>query len=710
MDLSVRIRRTGIYNNIIDLLGDYVVLVGKFGNIRYASSNMVNITGYTSEQLELMGIYQLDQSLRLIDIRQIYAQKESSSWDSTWNTAHNQQLLVHIESKYVSYRDDSLLFWIITISEEGSAPKDGKDIQPSNFANWRWNLSNETFFASKNFYELFAIQEYGPNEKKDVQQFLSLLGKIDSSKQLNFLQKAIDRVQLTKESDIQLIDQQFSQENRKLLIHINPILEEDEIIEIFGSIYVLGKSDNHSLPQKTLARKMIDQLPMPILWMKENGNFHYVNKAATKSLYYNKEKFVNNLNISNIDIETDSQQWQDFWKQLKMGQAVRHESSFQRHDKTIMFVELHLTLLETYSEKLMCITAIDISDRRLREAQLETSLIETSSLRKRLETRESFFEGSKGIKIITQNKKYLQKLRQIDQVASSDATILITGETGTGKELLAIMAHEKSTRHDKPFVKVNCAALQEQIVESELFGHEKGAFTGAYKRKLGRFEIADHGTLFLDEIGELPLSTQSKLLRIIQSGEFERVGGSETIVVDVRLICATNRNLGKMIEEKQFRSDLFYRINTFPIENLPLRERKDDIPLLLHHFLEKHCKKMGKTISSVHEKDIERLQQYHFPGNVRELENIVERSIILTTGETLNLSHWQSQPRSTDNDNANQDRIFKTFEEMQRTHIVAALEKSNWKISGPGGAAQLLAMNDKTLYSKIKKLKIKIRK
>jgi transcriptional regulator with GAF, ATPase, and Fis domain len=225
-------------------------------------------------------------------------------------------------------------------------------------------------------------------------------------------------------------------------------------------------------------------------------------------------------------------------------------------------------------------------------------------------------------------------------VADTPSTVLIQGETGTGKELLANAIHQLSRRNKQPLVKVNCAAIQENLAESELFGHEKGAFTGAFQRKIGRFELADGGTLFLDEIGELPLNLQPKLLRVLQEGEFERLGSTRTIKVDVRLITATNRDLRKMVFEKTFREDLYFRLSVFPITNLPLRDRKDDIPLLVKFFVDKFNQKMGKQVKEVSAEDMAALMEYDFPGNIRELENIIERAIILSKGEELQLTYF----------------------------------------------------------------------
>ncbi|GJM35930.1 MAG: hypothetical protein DHS20C18_49310 [Saprospiraceae bacterium] len=303
--------------------------------------------------------------------------------------------------------------------------------------------------------------------------------------------------------------------------------------------------------------------------------------------------------------------------------------------------------------------------------------------------------------IITKSPAYLDVLEQLEQVAPTKSTVLIEGETGTGKELLARAIHGLSERKDRPLVKVNCAALSETLIESELFGHVKGAFTGADKDRIGRFELADQGTIFLDEIGELTPELQVKLLRVLQEEEFQRLGSNQTININVRIIAATNRDLQKMVQKKTFRQDLYYRLHVFPINSIPLRKRPQDIPLLVQYFIEKFNQKNSKQVQTVSEKDLQRLEQYDFPGNVRELQNIIERAVILSNGDVLNLSFWN--PANSKKIKGNQ---FKSLEDVQREHIIDALERTRWRVSGSEGAARLLNINAQTLFSKMRKLNI----
>ena len=304
--------------------------------------------------------------------------------------------------------------------------------------------------------------------------------------------------------------------------------------------------------------------------------------------------------------------------------------------------------------------------------------------------------------IVSKSKSFHKILQQIEQVASTEATVLILGESGTGKELLARAVHNISNRCKKPLVKVNCAALPANLIESELFGHERGAFTGALERKIGRFELANGGTVFLDEIGELPFELQSKLLRIIQEGEFERLGNPVTHKVNVRIIAATNRNLEQAIEKKEFREDLYYRLNVFPINCPPLRDRKEDIPLLVKHFCQKYEAKIGKRITSIPSKVMNALCDYNWPGNIRELENIIERALILSRGNTLEYGDWLPKEKYTTNKIAKQN-----LQDVERDHIIEVLKKTGWKVSGERGAAKILGLNATTLEARMKKLEIK---
>jgi PAS domain S-box-containing protein len=346
------------------------------------------------------------------------------------------------------------------------------------------------------------------------------------------------------------------------------------------------------------------------------------------------------------------------------------------------------------------VAGTDIEDRKRAEERLQQ---ENIALRQEI-GRASMFE-----EIVGTSKPLKAVLRQTAKVAPTDSTVLITGETGTGKELIAQVVHKRSQRSEHAFISVNCAAFAPSLISSELFGHEKGAFTGATQRRLGRFELADGGTIFLDEVGELPPDTQVALLRILQEREFERVGGTQSIKVDVRVIAATNRDLDAAVAGGSFRSDLFYRLQVFPIQIPPLRERRDDIPLLVEYFIDRYARKAGKNIRHVSQETLELLQSYAWPGNIRELQNVIERSVILCETETFSIDEsWlpqQPQPFLTAKPK-NQIELSRKLEEQEKDMIEEALKASRGRVFGPTGAAVRLGIPRSTLESKIKSLKI----
>jgi len=350
----------------------------------------------------------------------------------------------------------------------------------------------------------------------------------------------------------------------------------------------------------------------------------------------------------------------------------------------------------------------DITESKQAEESLKSALEEVRLLKDRLQEENVYLREEANVErhfgeIVGRSKMVRPILRKIEQVAATDSTVLITGETGTGKELVARAIHRESPRSDRPLVKVNCAALSPTLIESELFGHEKGSFTGAVGRKIGRFELADGGTLFLDEIGELPMEVQPKLLRVLQDGEFERLGSAQSIKADVRVIAATNRDLSQEVQARRFRADLFYRLNVYPITVPPLRQRQEDIPLLVTHFVQVLSKKMGKEITSVAPSALEALCSYHWPGNVRELANVIERAVITTTGTVLQISNTsETLPPPSPH------KPSKTLEEVEREYIAAVSEATGWKIEGPEGAAKILGLPPSTLRTRMQKLGIEI--
>jgi formate hydrogenlyase transcriptional activator len=341
--------------------------------------------------------------------------------------------------------------------------------------------------------------------------------------------------------------------------------------------------------------------------------------------------------------------------------------------------------------------------RKREQEKLLTAMAEIKVLKDRLERENSYLQHVAQIRppqgLTSRSPRFLSVIEEAAQVAQTSSTVLLLGETGSGKEVLAQAIHDASARKDRPMIKVNCAALPASLIESELFGREKGAFTGALARQAGRFEIADGSTIFLDEVGELPLELQPKLLRVLQEGEFERLGGTKTIRVDARVIAATNRPLAQAVKEGKFREDLFYRLDVFPIEVPPLRERREDIPMLSWTFVKEFSNSMGKPIEEIADESMTALEDYHWPGNIRELRNVIERAMILEHGRTLNikLGHTTLRPIAV-------KATAGSLDEAERAIILQAVEQCNWRIRGANGAAALLDIKPTTLESRIKKL------
>jgi len=393
-----------------------------------------------------------------------------------------------------------------------------------------------------------------------------------------------------------------------------------------------------------------------------------------------------------------------------IGQKIMHLNArriYSRENQTelILLAIEDVTEREYYKRNLEKIVETRTAELRLARQEAENALEEIKQLKDQLEAERAYLQEEIKLEfnhenIIGRSDEINYVFYKVEQIAHTDTNVLVLGETGTGKELVARAIHGLSKRKDRSLVKMNCAALPSNLIESELFGHEKGAFTDAHSRRSGRFEVANGTTLFLDEIGELPLDLQPKLLQVIETGEFERLGSSETIRVDVRIIAATNRNLEAEVHKGTFREDLWYRLNIFPITMPTLRARREDIPLLVHFFVDKISKRLGKSIKMVPVSVMEELQNYHWPGNIRELENVLERAVINSSGPKLRLVDELNIP------NKESTKVNRTLADVEREYIIRALEQTHWKVSGKNSAADILGLNRSTLRARMRKLEI----
>lgn len=435
-----------------------------------------------------------------------------------------------------------------------------------------------------------------------------------------------------------------------------------------------------------------------------DGTIIEANAQACLTLGYTREELLK-MPIPMVDIEAHKKKHRKvFWEQLDHGQYVTFEGIHVRKDGSTFPVEIRLGRLDIGKKRMLLSLNRDITERKETEAKLKKAFDEIKTLKERLEKENIYLR--KKIELTHKHKEILgestalrKALNQAEKVAAQNTCVLILGETGTGKELMAHAIHEMSKRKTHSMVKVNCAALPATLIESELFGREKGAFTGALTRRIGRFEAAHKSTIFLDEIGDLPMELQAKLLRVLQEGQFERLGSTKTITVDVRVIAATNRNLEKMVREGTFRKDLFYRLNVFPITVPPLRERREDIALLVWAFVSGFSKNMGKLVTKIDQKDMRRLTEYAWPGNVREIKNVIERAMIMSTGTKLTLDAFESKEANLPLDSSLAD--------VEKNHIQRVLLSNGWRVSGKRGAANILGLKPTTLEARMKKLGIK---
>jgi formate hydrogenlyase transcriptional activator len=435
-----------------------------------------------------------------------------------------------------------------------------------------------------------------------------------------------------------------------------------------------------------------------------SGAIFDVNRRACETLGYTREELLT-MKISDVDIEVQKKQHRPrFWERLDSGHFITFEGQQIRKSGSTFPVEVRLGRLDLGDQKLLLSLTRDITERKRADDQLRNALREITALKNRLEKENVHLRHEIELtyrheRIVGESGAILKVLHEAERVAGEDAFVLIQGETGTGKELLARAIHNMSPRKGRPMITVNCAALPPTLIESELFGRERGAFTGSVSRQVGRFEAADHSTLFLDEVGDLPLELQAKLLRVLQDGTFERLGSSETISVNVRVIAATNQDLAELVREKRFRNDLYYRLNVFPLTVPPLRERREDIPLLVWAFVKEFSNTMGKAITTIPKRIIDRMQAHGWPGNVRELRNVIERAMILATGPTLHIDQFDGPIPA-------RDRKIR-LDEVERKHILQTLESTGWRVSGKKGAAEVLGLKESTLRSKMEKLGVK---
>ncbi len=466
-----------------------------------------------------------------------------------------------------------------------------------------------------------------------------------------------------------------------------------------------------------LAEFTIEHSGDGIIFHDWQGMIINANKAACRLLDYSEKELIG-LTIQDINPDSNKETWQTFWAELKKSKTLTFEARHRARGGTVIPVDITVNYLEFDKREYAVGFIRDITSRKKIEEEKANAFEEINRLREQLELEneylhEEVMELQAFGNIIGKSLSLQHILKQIEMVSPTDANVLITGESGTGKELLVHEIHKRSPRSSRPLIRVNCASIPRELYESEFFGHVKGAFTGAFKDRAGRFALANGGTLFLDEVGEIPLDLQSKLLRVLQEGTFERVGDEKTIKSDVRVIGATNRHLKNEVESGKFREDLFYRLNVFPIVMPPLRERKEDIPGLAGHFLKLAQETFHRTGITLSKGNLITLENYDWPGNIRELQNVIERAVIIAQANRLVFD----LPKSPKNRNVFQQNQFVkasgtvlTFDDIkqfERENILNALKSRNWKIFGKNGAAELLGIPPTTLTTRIQRMGLK---
>jgi len=573
---------------------------------------------------------------------------------------------------------------------------------------------------------LYCNQRFADIVKGSLEKVIgSSIYQYISSTDLQLFESLVEQG-LKGKSKVELVLQAGGEDSVPVLLSINALRRTDmpgAVCAVMVDITERKKMEESLKISETRYRRLFEEAQDGILILDaETGQISDVNPFMVEMLGYSHEELLGKK-LWEIGTFRDIEASKATSSELKSKGYVRyHDLPLETKDGRQIAVEFVSNVYRVSHHKVIQCNIRDITQRKLTEAlqkshdelerrveertdELRTALSEIKKMKDRLEAENIYFRQEIRLRyqfdhILGHSDGLKYVLYRAEQVAPMNTTVLILGETGTGKELIAAAIHDMSPRKDRPLITVNCAALPGNLMESELFGREKGAFTGADTRQVGRFEVAHGSTLCLDEIGELPLEVQAKLLRVIQYNEFERLGSSHTIKVDVRIVATTNRDLEEEVRKGRFRQDLYYRLNVFPITVPPLRQRKEDIPLLVQAFVERYCRKLGKQITSIQKETMKALQDYPWPGNVRELESVIERAVILCPGATLQLAD------KLEISSPSLSSTVRTLEETERNQILKILSETRWRIEGKDGAAAILGLHPSTLRARMHKLEI----
>ncbi|PRX57613.1 sigma-54 interaction domain-containing protein [Flagellimonas meridianipacifica] len=685
---------------LVEELPYEVIWFNENGKIVYANNLFFKKLGYRKSELDQLSIFDLNSTVT------------EEEWQEHWNSVQENRIVnfkdthrrkdgklyeVEVFAQFFSNNGKSYISAIINEITESSFYRNllNHAERLTRVGGWKLNLQDGSLIVTEEALKIIKVddkEELLPgniiHRFKNGSEYQGLLKGLMRSAQ------AYDVVLETNEKP-----------SRYIRSAGQAILKGKKIFKIIGAYQDVTELQERQNALRLYKDILDNAEDLVYVYNRQGKLIHYSNSVAKVLGFTRKE--LDNFSIYDLDSSITPEWWSEHMDDIAKNKVLRFEWVVGRKDGTKFQADITANHISFEGEDLNCAVIRDITGRKQRESDLFNAFEEIRSLKKQLEQENEYLqtEIKRNINfdnIICTSESYAKVLKEVEKVAKTDTTVLITGESGTGKELLANGIHQNSQRNQRPLIKVNMATLPNELIESELFGHKKGAFTGATAEKIGKFSLADEGTIFLDEIGEMPLELQSKLLRVLQEGEFDPLGSNKTKKVDVRVIAATNRNLDEMVEKGQFREDLYYRLNVFPIHNIPLRERKEDIPLLAQFFLEKYSTKAGKAFRKISKKTIDKFMEYPFPGNIRELENLIERAVILEEGTTLFPGSWLP----ANNGNGNADTTLKTFEQVQKDHIVRVLKHTKGRVSGPNGAASILGMKDKTLFAKMKRLGI----
>ena len=668
------------------------------GAIVYANAKFCERLGYKQSEALSLNIFDINPSATAESWKEHWKEvkkKKVHTFKSVHQTKKGKYYDVEVFAQFFSNNGKEIICAIVNEITESSFYKNllTHSERLNAIGGWKLNLQDGSLIVTEMAYEIFQV--------KDNEAFLprNIIERFDEPEHLKELLRKVMRKAEAYDEVLSITE---SNGNKRFIRCVaEAVVKRDKIFKVVGT-YQDVTQETEKTNRLRIFKDVFDRMTDFVVFRTKDAKIQYFNKAFQVMAALPEEQI---LGKSFYEVAPNYKQEfeEDLWKGHETQEILIPELDIVQNGKLHNLIGTNY-LVEFEGQLNMCTVGKDITEIKSKEIQLKKALDELSELKDELEIDNQYLREEISSKlnldnIICQSEEYRRVLEQVTQVAVTDTTVLITGESGTGKELLASAVHLNSKRTERALIKVNCATLPKELIESELFGHKKGAFTGAVQDKLGKFSLADGGTIFLDEIGEVPIDLQAKLLRVLQEGEFDQLGATKTSKVDVRVIAATNRDLEEMVKNGSFREDLYYRLNVFPIHNIPLRERKSDIPLLAQFFLERYAAKAGKNFSRLSKKTIALLMDYNFPGNIRELENLIERAVITEQGPTLKPGSWIPLVKGTLG-----VEEFKSLEATQREYIIKVLDHTGWRVSGPKGAARILDMKDKTLFARMKKL------